>query len=119
MRRFAVRVLRYWPIAVVGLGFLPALLLSNVLLDSITAADWSCSKVEFGASGSQYGGCSTIAGELIVAGAISWGVPLFVFVGPLYLLRRTPRGGGDPGGRLRTAGGGGDAGGGGGEFFGG
>jgi hypothetical protein len=106
MRRFAVRVLRYWPIAEVGLGFLPALLLSSVLLDSITAADWSCSKVEFGASGSQYGGCSTIAGELIVAVAISWAVPLFVLVALLYLLRRTRRGEDDPEGRSSTAGGG-------------
>ena len=88
-------ILRYWWVILVALGFLPALLLTNVLLESVTAADWSCTRVEFGASGSQYGGCSIIAGELIVVVAISWIAPLSVLVTLLHLLRRRHRGEGD------------------------
>ena len=64
------------------------MLLSNVLYGWVAAANWSCSRVEFGASGSQYGGCSIIAGELIVAVVVSWALPLFVLSTLLYLLRR-------------------------------
>lgn len=72
------------------LGFLLALLLSGVLLRWISAADWSCAGVEFGASGSRYRGCSTIAGELVLAVAVSWLAPLLVLAGLAYLGRRSP-----------------------------
>lgn len=88
-------ILRYWWVILVSLGFLPTLLLTNVLLESATVADWSCTRVEFGAPGSQYGGCSIIAGELIVAVAVSWIAPLSLLVVLLYLTRRArQRGGG-------------------------
>lgn len=91
---------RYWWVALVSLWFLPALLLSNVLLGWVSTANWSCTSVEFGASGSQYGGCSVIAGELIVAVAISWLVPLSVLATLLYLRRRRSHGvAGDRGAR--------------------
>ena len=96
---------RYWWVAALCLGFLPALLLSNVLLGSVTAADWSCSTVEFGAPGSQYGGCSIIAGELIVAVALAWAVPLLLLVALLYLSRRARRGNDVQAVRSGTAGG--------------
>ena len=83
---------RYWWVAPVLLGFLPAILLSNVLLGWVLTADWSCSRVAFGASGSRYGGCSTIAGELIVAVAVAWAAPLLVLVALLRLSRRAPGG---------------------------
>lgn len=85
-----VRGMRYWWIAPLVLGFLPALLLSKVLLGWVSAADWSCTGVEFGASGSRYGGCSTIAGELVVAVAVSWLVPIVVLAALLYFRRRAP-----------------------------
>ena len=97
-------MLRYWWVILAVLGFLPALLLTNVLLESVTAADWSCTRVEFGASGSQYGGCSIIAGELIVVVVISWIAPLSVLVALLYLLRRRHRGEGDRAVRSETTG---------------
>ena len=87
------------------LGFLPALLLTNVLLESVAAADWSCFRIEFGASGSQYGGCSIIAGELIVVVAVSWIAPLSVLVALLYLLRRHHRSEDDRALRSETTGG--------------
>ena len=82
---------RYWWIAPVLLGFLPAILLSNVLLGWVLAADWSCSRVAFGASGSRYGGCSIIAGELIVVVAVAWAAPLLVLVSLLRLSRSAHR----------------------------
>ena len=95
VRRAAVEawrlVLRRWWVIPACLGFVPALLLSNVLYGWVAAANWSCSRVEFGASGSQYGGCSIIAGELIVAVAVSWALPLLVLLTLLYLLRRVRR----------------------------
>ena len=91
--------LRYWRVAPLLLGFLPALLFSNVLLSSISTANWSCTSVAFGASGSRYGGCSIIAGELIVVVTISWLVPIFVLSALLYLRRRShePAGDGETG----------------------
>lgn len=83
---------RYWWVVPLSLGFLPALLLSNVLYGSVSAADWSCSAIEFGASGSRYGGCSIVAGELIVAVAVSWAVPLLLLVALLYLFEGWPSG---------------------------
>ena len=77
-------------------AFLPALLLSNVLLSSVSAAGLSCMRVEFGAPGSPYGGCSIIAGELIVVVAVSWFVPLFVAATLLYLSGRSRGGTGEP-----------------------
>lgn len=102
-----VRGLRYWWLAALMLGFLPAVLFSNVLLGSVSAANWSCTSVAFGASGSQYGGCSVIAGELIVVVVISWLVPLFVLATLLYLRRRSrgvagERGARDPAARTGT-----------------
>ena len=75
-------------VVLVLLGFLPALLLSNVLLASISATNLSCARVEFGAPGSQYRGCSVIAGELIVVVALAWAVPLVVLAALLYLRGR-------------------------------
>ncbi|MEJ7871979.1 MAG: hypothetical protein WKF67_06945, partial [Rubrobacteraceae bacterium] len=98
--------LRYWWVALISLGFLPALMFSNVLLNSTTAADWSCSRVEFGAEGSQDGGCSIIAGELIASVAVAWAAPLFVLVALLYLFRRARQGEDDRGGSSSTTGGG-------------
>lgn len=73
--RFAIRAgarrMRPWWGLLLVPAFLPALLLSNVLLSSVSAAGRSCARVEFDASGSPYGGCSIIAGELIVVVAIS------------------------------------------------
>jgi hypothetical protein len=103
-RRVAVEawrlVLRRWWVIPACLGFVPALLLSNVLYGWVAAANWSCSRVEFGASGSQYGGCSIIAGELIVAVVVFWTLPLFVLLTLLYLLRRARRSNDDRIGRL-------------------
>ena len=97
---------RLWWVVPLSLGFLPALLLSRVLYGSVSAADWSCSTFEFGASGSRYGGCSIVAGELIVAVAVSWAVPLLLLVALPYLSRRGRRGGDVQevsSGRLRVA----------------
>ncbi len=91
-------VLRYWWVALVSLGFLPALLFSIVLFGWVAEADWSCSTIEFGAEGSQYGGCSTIAGELIAVVVVAWAAPLFVLLALLYLLRRARQGEDDRGG---------------------
>ncbi|MDP9425909.1 MAG: hypothetical protein M3P37_07705 [Actinomycetota bacterium] len=63
-----------------------------MLLGWVSTANWYCTSVEFGASGSQYGGCSVIAGELIVAVAISWLVPLSLLATLLYLCRRRSHG---------------------------
>ena len=64
--RFAIRAgarrMRPWLGLLLVPAFLPALLLSNVLLSSVTAAGRSCTRVEFCASGSPYCGCSIIAG---------------------------------------------------------
>ena len=90
-------ILRYWWVVLVSLGFLPALLLTNVLLESVASVDSSCTRVEFGAPGSQYGGCSIIAGELIVAVTVSWIAPLSLLAALLYLMRHARQGEGSQG----------------------
>lgn len=88
---------RYSWVALVGLGLLPALLLSLNLFGQIAQADWSCSKISFqpGRS-SAYGGppgevvyCTTIPGQLIVTVAAFWTITLLGVVALLYILRRS------------------------------
>lgn len=114
-RRAAVEArrlhLRYWWVALVSLGFLPALLFSSRLLKRVVRADWSCSQISFSANaGYGYTGssgeevfCETIPGQLIVATAVLWAAPLFVLLTLLYLRRHARRHDDERGGHSGTA----------------
>jgi hypothetical protein len=87
--------LRYSWAALLGLGALPAALLSFGLLEQVLRADWSCSGISFQPGPTTgFGGpdgervCATIPGQMVLLSAAAWAVTLFVISALLYLLWR-------------------------------
>jgi hypothetical protein len=54
----------------IALGGLPALVLSSSLLERAARANWSCSRVTFGAQGAEVYGYGSSSGESVVCDAV-------------------------------------------------